>query len=445
MTDKRELTVDVPRAYVGLYRPHRYKVFYGGRGGGKSHQFASALVILSRSRNILILCAREFQNSIADSVHCLLERKISDLSLDHEFLVHKTEIAHKLSGSRFIFKGVRHNAQEIKSTEGVDICWIEEAGAMSRESFDILVPTIRKPDSEIWISFNPERDTDAVYDRFVKNPPPDGSIVKKVGWRDNPWFPGVLERERRWLLQQDPEAYAWVWEGECRKFSENLIYRNVIVEPFAAPEDGFAKGDDTRFFYGLDWGFAVDPFAGVRAFVHDGKIHIDHEAYGFDIGLDELAEYIRGALPGIDSCRAYGDSSRPETIEYLSRRAIPVKACTKKKGSIEDGISYLQSFRQIVVHPRCENTAREFRLYRYLVDRSLEQVVRKPEDKNNHCMDALRYAFDAEINGKADIVVPDELIEDYEAGGRFKRGQVALPPLREKHGILFQNSTRSLS
>ncbi len=405
----------LPKAFVELYEPHRYKVFYGGRGGGKSHQFASALIHSAESRNVLILCAREFQSSIADSVHCLLQRKISSLKLERDFLIHKTEITHRHTGSKFIFKGVRHNAQEIKSTEGVDICWIEEAGAMSKESFDILVPTIRKPGSEIWISFNPERDSDIVYERFVKNPPPDGAFVQKVGWQDNPWFPDVLERERQWLLKKDPEAYAWVWEGECRKFSENIIYHNVLVEPFPSPEDGFGHGANTRFFYGLDWGFAVDPFAGIRAFVYEGKIHIDYEAYGFDIGLDELAGFIRDSLPGIQSNRAYGDSSRPETIEYLSRRGIPVRSCTKKKGSIEDGISYLQSFAQIVVHPRCENTAREFRLYRYLVDRNLEQVIRKPEDKNNHCMDALRYAFDAEINGRSDIVVTDQLIEDYEA------------------------------
>lgn len=406
--------VEVPEAFLGLYEPHRYKVFYGGRGGGKSHQFADALVILSRKKKLLILCARELQNSIADSVHALLENKINQRGFLNEFNILKSEIIHRHSGSRFIFKGIRHNTQEIKSTEGVDICWVEEAATITQDSLDILIPTIRKPGSEIWASFNPENETDPIYDRFIKKATPPDSIVRKVGWQDNPWFPDVLDRERLWLLQQDQDAYAWIWEGECRKLSENLIYKNVVIEPFDSPEEGFANGENTRIFFGLDWGFSADPTAGVRAFVFEGALYIDHEAYGHEIALDDLAKFIRDNLPGLDGRRAFGDNSRPETIDYLGRRGIPVKPCTKKKGSIEDGIAYLQGFKKIVVHPRCEHTAQEFRLYKYHVHKTLEEVTRKPEDKNNHCMDALRYAFDTEINGRGLIDVSDELIEDME-------------------------------
>lgn len=416
-----DIAVEFPDAFEGLFRPARYKVYYGGRGGAKSWGLARALIVLARSKKVLILCARELQNSIADSVHHLLSEQITGMGVAGEFEVLRQEIAHKASGSRFIFKGIRHNIQEIKSTEGVDICWVEEAGRLSRENLDILIPTIRKEGSEIWFSFNPEEETDAVYEKFVANTPPPGSIVRKVSWRDNPWFPAILEQERRWLLETDPATYDWVWEGGVRPRSANPVYTNVVVEAFDPPPPiNPATGGRIRFRYGIDFGFARDPAAGVRCFSRDGDLYVDHEFFGIGIEIDEMAEVALRSLPGIAGRRCYADSSRPETISYMNRRGkkLDVRPCTKKSGSIEDGIAYIKSFKRVVVHPRCENTAREFKTYSWKVKANQDETLSTPEDRNNHCMDALRYALDEEINGKAKIEISGDFMKRYAAARR---------------------------
>ncbi len=175
-----------PDALQFLFEPARYKVAYGGRGGAKSWGFARALLILGAQKNLTILCAREFQSSIKDSVHALLAAQVHDLGLDWFYETQEKTIIGK-NGTNFIFAALRHNVDSIKSKEGIDICWVEEAVTVSKNSWDKLIPTIRKPGSEIWISFNPELDTDETYKRFIKNSPP-GAVVKKVNWSDNPWF-----------------------------------------------------------------------------------------------------------------------------------------------------------------------------------------------------------------------------------------------------------------
>jgi len=175
-----------------LYTPSRYKIYYGGRGGGKSHAFAEALILRSVKEKIRILCTREYQNSIADSVHRLLEDKINKLGLLDMFNITKTSIISE-SGSEFLFKGLARSIQEIKSTEGIDVCWLEEGQNTAARSLEILIPTIREPNSEIWISFNPENETDPVYQQFIANPPPD-AVVHRVNWSDNVFFPEVLNR-----------------------------------------------------------------------------------------------------------------------------------------------------------------------------------------------------------------------------------------------------------
>ena len=190
----------------------RYKVMYGGRGGGKSWAVADALLIKCTKAPLRILCARELQVSIADSVHRLLSDRIEALGLTPFYKITQKSIE-GLNGSIFLFKGIKHNSTEIKSTEGVDICWVEEAEKVSSNSWEVLIPTIRKEDSEIWVTFNVKNVTDATYERFIINRG-DNVLIKKVSWRDNPYFPEVLDLERRDMLRRDPEAYAHIWEGE---------------------------------------------------------------------------------------------------------------------------------------------------------------------------------------------------------------------------------------
>jgi phage terminase large subunit len=204
--------INISRAFRDFLGPARYKVAYGGRGSGKSWTIATLLVLAAAQRPTRILCAREFQNSIAESVHRLIADSITRHGLDSYFTVEKATIYTK-TGSQFLFAGIKNNPTKIKSLEGVDICWVEEAEAVSAESWNILIPTIRKPQSEVWLSFNPRNILDETYQRFVVTPPPD-CIVKKINYLQNPYFPEVLRREMEEMRARDPELAAHIWDGE---------------------------------------------------------------------------------------------------------------------------------------------------------------------------------------------------------------------------------------
>lgn len=226
-------TAKFPSKLEFLFEPHRYKVAYGGRGSGKSWGFARALLIQAANRPLRILCAREIQKSIKQSVHTLLNDQIQALGLGAFYEVLEAEIRGK-NGSSFTFTGLATNTVEsIKSFEGCDIAWIEEAQTVSKKSWDILIPTIRKEGSEIWVSFNPDLDTDDTYQRFIVNTPENAKVVK-VNWSDNPWFPDVLEEERLHSKATNPD-YENIWEGNCKAAKDGAIYANEIRE---AQENG---------------------------------------------------------------------------------------------------------------------------------------------------------------------------------------------------------------
>jgi phage terminase large subunit len=221
-----QISAEFPEKLQFLFRPKRYKVLYGGRGAAKSWGIARALLIIAASRPTRVLCAREFQNSIAESVHQLLELQINQLGLSAFYDVQQTKIVGK-NGSEFVFAGLRNNVNSLKSFEGVDIVWVEEAVNVSKRSWDILIPTIRKENSEIWVSFNPELETDETYIRFIKHPPPD-AIVVQMTWRDNPWFPDVLRQEMETLKERDPDTWLHVWEGQCIQTLVGAVYAKEI-------------------------------------------------------------------------------------------------------------------------------------------------------------------------------------------------------------------------
>lgn len=221
--------IEFPQKLRPLFKPARYKVLYGGRGGAKSWGVARALLVLGSSKPLRVLCARETQTSIDQSVHQLLKDQIAAMNLGHFYTVREKEIEGK-NGTTFSFAGLRQQGvANIKSFEGTDICWCEEAEAITKKSWDVLIPTIRKPGSEIWISFNPELDTGETYMRFVVDPPP-GAVVIEVNYYDNPWFPPELEAERLEMKRRDPEGYATVWEGRTRSAVEGAIYAKQIAD-----------------------------------------------------------------------------------------------------------------------------------------------------------------------------------------------------------------------
>lgn len=223
-----ELDLEIPEYALCLFEPKRYKVLHGGRGGGKSWAIAMVLLTIGMNRPIRVLCARELQVSIQDSVHKLL----SDVINTHEGMAAFYDVQNKAiygrNGTEFAFKGLKHNANEIKSYEGVDYCWVEEAQAVSDKSWEILIPTIRKTGSEIWICFNPKNPTDPTWQRFIMQAD-DDVLVKKVNWEDNPFLPDVLEKERLRLLKNDSEAYKHIWEGEFDTRYSGAVYAKWIA------------------------------------------------------------------------------------------------------------------------------------------------------------------------------------------------------------------------
>lgn len=237
-----------------LFEPHRYKIIYGGRGGAKSWGCARALLILGSQRPLRVLCARELQNSIKDSVHKLLKEQIDDLGLDDFYDVQNTTII-GVNGTEFIFEGLRHNVKSIKSKEGIDIAWVEEAVDVSKSSWETLIPTIRADGSEIWVTFNPELDTDETYQRFVAHPPATAMSVK-LNWRDNPWFPQVLKDEMLTLRERDHDAWLTVWEGHCRQALDGAIYAKeirVATEQNRITKIPIERSQPVHTFWDLGW------------------------------------------------------------------------------------------------------------------------------------------------------------------------------------------------
>lgn len=378
-----------------LDKKARYKVAYGGRGSAKSWTVARCLVLLAMQNKVRILCTRQLQTSIKDSVHKLLCDTIDSLKLTKYFEITRASIR-CYNGSEFIFKGIQNNINEIKSIEGVNYCWVEEAQSVNDESWTILIPTIRTENSEIWITFNPDREEDATYQRFVKHSPPD-SIVQLVNYYDNPWFTDVLRRKMEYDKEVDYGKYEHVWLGKTVIDTDAQIYHGKFeLKEFETPEK-------TVFYYGCDWGFANDPTAIVRCFIQDQCLFIDYESGGVGVEFEELPALFR-AIPEINKWDIRCDNARPETISYMSRQGFRTVACPKWKGSVEDGIEYIRSFRRIYVHPRCKRTYEEFKFYSYKQDRNTGEVLPIVLDKDNHYMDALRYALNPYIQKNVSLL-----------------------------------------
>jgi phage terminase large subunit len=381
-----KINIELPEAFQFLFEGgYRYYVAYGGRGSAKSTSFCRRLIMLAATQPLRILCTRQFQNSIQDSVYRLLCDSIDAMGLSAYFDIGAQSITSKC-GSEFIFKGLARSITEIKSLEGIDICFVEEAQSVGDESWEILIPTIRKENSQIWISFNPDEWSDPTYQRFVVNPPPR-SIVRKINYDQNPYFPSTLDEERRYMEQNDPESYENVWLGEPKKISQAVIFKSrVSVEEFETPANA-------RLYYGGDFGYAEDPATLIRCFVKDKCLYIDHEAYGTGVELDDMPAFYDG-VPFSRRWIIRADNSRPETISYLRRQGFRIEAAPKWPGSIEDGIAFLKGFQRIIIHPRCPHTQEEFtKGYRWKIDRLTREILPVPVDKNNHTVDAIRYAL----------------------------------------------------
>lgn len=382
-------TVEIPliEALEPLLRPSRYKGLYGGRGGAKSHGFGDLLIDDSITHpGLRTVCVREYQVSLEQSVKRLLEDKIKLYGLEHEFRVLNTHIETP-GGGIIIFQGMQsHTADSIKSLEGYDRAWVEEAQNLSDRSLTLLRPTIREPGSELWFSWNPRHATDPVDQLLRGSPKPPDAIVIETSYRDNPFFPEVLRVEMEWDRQRDPEKYQHVWLGGYERKSEARVFKNWKIEEFETPADA-------SFLYGGDWGFSIDPSVLVRCFVVGRQLYIDYEAYRIGVEIDHLAQLF-DTVPGCREWTITADSARPETLSYLQRHGFPkLTAAVKGKDSVKEGVIFLQNY-DIIVHPRCVHTSDELTMYSFKVDKASGLVTPVLEDKKNHVIDSLRYAVE---------------------------------------------------
>lgn len=391
-----DLVVQMPEKLLGLFKPKRYFVAYGGRGGAKSQSFATALLIQAFSSPIRVLCTREVQKSIKESVKRLLDDQIQALGLGGFFDSTETEIRGK-NGSLFIFAGLaNHTVESIKSMANLDRVWIEEGQSISKRSLDILIPTIRKDNSEIWISFNPELDTDPVWERFVISPPSD-CVTVKINYNDNPWFPSVLEKERIHCFNTNKEDYDWIWEGKCKSAVDGAIYAHEITE--ATTENRvthipYNPELKVHTIWDLGWNDSMTIIMcqrqGSALYVID---YIEDSHKTLDQYVQQLKErqynWGNDYLPhdGRHKDFKYGKSAQ-EMLQSMGRTVQ-----ITPNMSIEDGIRIArQSFNRMYFDKtKCERLVNCLKRYRRSINNQTLEPGAPLHDEYSHGADAFRY------------------------------------------------------
>ncbi|QBK69574.1 PBSX family phage terminase large subunit [Acinetobacter johnsonii] len=403
-----KVQIELPPKLIPLFStPNiRYRSSWGGRGSAKTRSFALMTAIkgymyAEAGVSGLILGAREYMNSLSDSSMEEIKQAIRSVPfLNQYYEMGENYIRTKNRRVSYGFAGLRHNLDSIKSKARILLCWVDEAETVSEMAWRKLLPTVREDGSEVWITWNPERRDSATSQRFRHEEIFDDLTGELIGvgvemnYSDNPWFPEVLEIERRQDQKNlDDATYRWIWEGDYLELSEAQIFRNKYkVEAF---DDELWKTAD-RLFFGADFGFANDPNTLIRSFILENTLYIEYEAFGVGVDLDEMAQFY-DSVPGARDWPIKGDCSRPETISYLRRQGFNIEAAEKWPGSVEDGIAHIKGFETVVIHTRCKKTLEEFRSYSYKKDRLTDEVLPIIVDKWNHGIDALRYSLDGYI------------------------------------------------
>lgn len=387
-----------------LFEPKRYKVFYGGRGGAKTWSIARALLVKALSAKLLILCVREFQKAIADSVHRVLKDQIDKLGWNHLFDITDTSIICIPTGSEFAFEGIRLNVNKIRSFEGADICWVEEAVNVSANSWKVLIPTIRKSGSEIWMSFNPELEDDETYKRFVLSPPTNSHVVFVNYW-DNPWFfrdedgnPSPLPEEMERSRAGNYPEYQNVWEGHCKQIISGAVYgeemaslrleQRVTTVPYdrSKPVDIFwdlGYRDMTALWFVQKVGFQ---YRVLRYFEHRGK-HVD-----WYVQKIQTFEYTIGTMWLPHDAKAKTLGTKRSVQEQISEKGYKTRITPNLR--VADGID---AARRILPEcwfdkEKCEQGLLCLRNYKYSVDEKTKRYSEEPEhDEYSHGADAFRY------------------------------------------------------
>lgn len=360
----------------------REAAVYGGRYSLKSHTVARILLIRARQKKIRVACFREFQNSIADSSHQLLKDLINEYGLT-DFQVTQNSIINTINGSDFIFKGLHNNEQSIKSTEGIDIAWIEEAQTVSNTSLEVLTPTVRKPGSQLIYTYNRLLEDDPVHNRLVLEGRPNTLIINvnyDIALKYN-MMPEVIRLEMEDDKERRPALYKHKWLGEPSS-SERKIYNDWAIIDELPHEARLER-------YGLDFGYSNDPTAIVAIYKYNGGFILDEITYQKGLSNKQIADI----LSNIDRALVIADSAEPKSIDEIRSYGINILPCVKGKDSINQGIQYVQDQR-ISVTKRSSNIIQEYNRYLWQVDK-LDKIINVPEGGFDHAMDAIRYGMDA--------------------------------------------------
>lgn len=391
-----------PKMIANFAKPARHRVFKGGRGSGKTRGLAlmsgvRVYQLAQEGREGVFLASREHLNSLDES--SMEEIKVAIRSvpwlLDY-FDIGEKYIRTKNRRISYAFAGLRHNLDGIKSKARILGNWTDEAEPVSDVAWRKLIPTIREEGSENWISYNPESEDSATHRRFI-NEPPSRCIVTTMNWRDNPWFPAVLNQDRLDDMRLRPDTYDHVWNGAFLTLTDAQVFRGKVTV------DEFEVGEGWQGPYqGIDFGFRPDPLAAGQLWIHENRIWIRHEAYKAGVEIDATAKFINDRCPGFERYASRADSAEPKTISYLSRKGLPrIEPVKKWPNSVAEGVRFLRGFEQIMIHPDCVGTARDFRLYSHKVDKNTGDIQPDLVDANNHGPDWVRYAIAPIIKAQA--------------------------------------------
>lgn len=401
----RTAQIKLPPKLIPVFQGEsRYRGSFGGRGSGKTRSFAKMTAVdgyrLGRAGiSGMMLCGREHFNSLDESSM----EEVKQAIVEEPFLAAYYEMGEKYIRSRdgrirYAFSGLRHNIASVKSKARILRAWIDEAENVSEVAWRTLIPTIRDQDqfgrwkSEIWVTWNPESEHSATNQRFRISPPED-SRIQELNWTDNPWFPETLNADRLEDLRLRPDTYEHIWEGAYLIITDAQVFKDkFVVDEFEA----LPHWDGP--YHGLDFGFSQDPTAATQSYINNKTLYIRREAGKKKLDLDETVEFLTRAIPRISMHVVRADSARPESISYLKAHGMPLVTGAKKgKGSVEDGIEFIKSFDKVVIHPDCPETAREFRLYSYKIDRLSGDILPIVVDEYNHYIDSIRYALEPMI------------------------------------------------
>lgn len=387
-----QTVMEIPIEYKRLFDADwREAAVYGGRYSLKSHTVARVLLIRARQKKIRVACFREFQNSIADSSHQLLSDLIKQYDLGDFKITDKT-IINTVNGSDFLFKGLHHNEQSVKSTEGIDVAWIEEAQTVSTQSLEVLVPTVRKPGSQLIYTYNRLLEEDPVHKRLVLEGRPNSLIIntnydvaEKYGW-----LPEEIKREIEDDKANRPALYKHKWLGEPNSLERRVYEGWVQVE--SVPHEARLERR------GLDFGYKNDPTAIISIYYYNGGYILDEELYRKGMHNNDIAAYLNNAE--YPNTLVVADSAEPKSIDelrLLGVNAIGVKKIGGKSESGQQkpfkqyGIDFVGQ-QKISVTKRSSNIWREYLTYLHKEDKE-GKILNDPEDGNDHAMDAILYGF----------------------------------------------------